>query len=76
MSSFSVKSGVKTRSSSVDRVASSGNGSTCFSVEKSVVTGETSPMVESSLEDAISGNGSTCFSVENSLVVKRASQVW
>ena len=75
ISNFSLKSGGKTRSSSVDRVASSGNGSTCFSVEKSVVTGETSPMVESSLEDAISGNGSTCFSVEYSLVEKRASPI-
>ena len=72
MSSFSLKSAGKTRSSSVKRVASSGNESTCFSVENSVVTGETCPMLESSLEDAISGNGSICFSVEYLLVEKIA----
>ena len=42
-------------------------------MKNSVVTGKTSPMVESSVEDAISGNGSMCFSVEYSLVEKRAS---
>ena len=73
ISSFSLKSGGKTRSSSVDRVANSGNKSVCFSLENSVVTWETSPMIESSAEDAISGNGSICFSVEYSLVDKRAS---
>ena len=65
ISNFSLKSGGKTRSSSVDRVASSGNGLTGFSVDNSVVV--------SSLEYSSSGNGSTCFSVENSLVEKSAS---